>query len=340
MPGRALAGRVLASAPVGGLVAALERFDSAASTVPVLMYHRVDEPERTPGLDPRLISATPEDFERQMAYLAARRRPLTLDELLAVRRGERELPARSVVVTFDDAYGDFAERAWPVLERNGVPATLFVPTAYPGDPHRSFWWDRLHAAFALTARRSPVDTPVGRLLLATRENRTRSWRRVLHWAEAAPHVAALTAIDRLASDLEVPAPSHTVLSWDELRALARSGVAMAPHTRNHPLLHRIPIDDAKSEIADSREDLRRQLGAAAAAFAFPGGGRTAELLAWLPDAGFELAFTTARGGNRLADMDWLALRRINVGRRSSVPVIRAQLLSWAARSTPTVARPV
>jgi peptidoglycan/xylan/chitin deacetylase (PgdA/CDA1 family) len=114
---------------------------------------------------------------------------------------------------------------------------------------------------------------------------------------------------------------------------------MAPHTRTHPLLHRIPIDEAKSEIAGSREDLQRELGAAPGAFAFPGGGRTGDLLAWLRDAGFELAFTTARGGNRLADVDWLAMRRINVGRRSSVPVIRAQLLSWAARSTPRAARP-
>jgi peptidoglycan/xylan/chitin deacetylase (PgdA/CDA1 family) len=329
---RALVSRLARGAAFGRLVAVLERLDGRSDrAVPVLTYHRIDREEHTPGLDPRLISATPEEFERQMAYVAAYRQALTLDELLAVRRGERPLPPRPVVVTFDDAYRDFAEHAWPVLRRHGVPATLFVPTSYPGEPARAFWWDRVHAALTLTSRRSPVDTPAGRLPLATPEERASGLRALHEWIEAAPHAHALAAVDRLADDLDVPPPHGTVLGWRELKTLADEGLALAPHTRTHPLLHRIPLEEAKAEVTGSRDDLRRELGAAHPAFAFPGGGRTPELVAWLPQAGFELAFTTARGGNRLAGADWLSLRRINVGRRSSVPVIRAQLLSWAAR---------
>jgi hypothetical protein len=44
--------------------------------------------------------------------------------------------------------------------------------------------------------------------------------------------------------------------------------------------------------------------------------------------GFEAAFTTVRGTNRVRDARWLRLKRINVGRRTSVPVLRAQLLSF------------
>jgi hypothetical protein len=43
-----------------------------------------------------------------------------------------------------------------------------------------------------------------------------------------------------------------------------------------------------------------------------------------------MAFTTERGGNDIATGDWLRLRRFNVGTRSSVPLLRAQLLSWIA----------
>lgn len=332
MPRSALMGRMAGSAAVGRLVGLLERLDARSDqAVPVLMYHRVDEPERTPELDPRLISASPEEFSRQVAFLAARRHVLTLDELLAVRRGERPLPLRSVVVTFDDAYRDFAEQAWPVLRRHGVPATLFVPTGYPDRPDRAFWWDRLHAALTLTAHRSAVDTPLGRLPLASQEERAATQRRLQTWIEATPHAEALAAMDGLAADLDVPAPHGTVLSWPELRALVDEGLTLAPHTRTHPLLHRIPLAEARREVTGSRDDLRREVGETAPAFAFPGGGRTAELVAWLPEAGFQLAFTTARGGNRLAGADWLSLRRINVGQRSSVPLIRAQLLSWVAR---------
>ena len=40
--------------------------------------------------------------------------------------------ARPVLLTFDDAYADFYEDAFPTLQRHGFPATLYVPTAYVG----------------------------------------------------------------------------------------------------------------------------------------------------------------------------------------------------------------
>jgi hypothetical protein len=81
---RALVSRLARGAAFGRLVAVLERLDGRSDrAVPVLTYHRIDREERTPGLDPRLISATPEEFERQMAYVAAHRQALTLDELPA-----------------------------------------------------------------------------------------------------------------------------------------------------------------------------------------------------------------------------------------------------------------
>ena len=41
-----------------------------------------------------------------MAFLASQCRPISLTELLAVRRGEARLEPRSVLVTFDDGYVD------------------------------------------------------------------------------------------------------------------------------------------------------------------------------------------------------------------------------------------
>ena len=42
-----------------------------------------------------------------------------------------------MLLTFDDAYRDFATNAWPTLKRYGLPATLFVPTAYAGERSRN-----------------------------------------------------------------------------------------------------------------------------------------------------------------------------------------------------------
>jgi peptidoglycan/xylan/chitin deacetylase (PgdA/CDA1 family) len=316
------------------LVGALERFDHPSEHVlTVLTYHRIDEPDCDPLRDPALVSATPADFACQIAHVAAHRPTVSLDDVLAVRRGERTLPPGAVMVTFDDASHDFAENAWPVLKRHGVPATVFVPTAMPDHPERAFWWDRLHAAVIGTERREPIATPVGVLPLGTAEERRWSKRALGAWIKSTPHDEAMAELDRLVLELDGRAPENPVLGWAALRSLRDEGVAMAAHSRTHPLLHRVPLPVAQDEVLGSLRDVERELGAVQPALAFPGGGHSPELVAWLRDAGIELAFTTIRGLNDLRRTDWLRLRRINVGQRSTVPVIRGQMLSWLSNAS-------
>jgi peptidoglycan/xylan/chitin deacetylase (PgdA/CDA1 family) len=139
----------------------------------------------------------------------------------------------------------------------------------------------------------------------------------------------MAQVEQIVAVLGGPKACSPVLSWQELRRLASEGVTLAPHSRTHPRLDRLSLERAREEIAGSRVDLVREIGRCPPAFAFPGGGHDRDLRAVLADEGFELAFTTSRGGNDLVRPDWLALRRTNVGRASTLPVIRAQLLSWA-----------
>jgi len=55
-----------------------------------------------------------------------------------------------------------------------------------------------------------------------------------------------------------------------------------------------------------------------------------QVVQMLEQAGFALAFTTARGINDLRAADRLRLRRINLGRRATLALMRAQLLPWLA----------
>ena len=139
----------------------------------VLTYHRVAEITDRPDLDPRLISATPAVFDQQMGYLAGNFNVVSLYDVLEAVQGGRRLPGRAVLITFDDAYCDFTDYAWPILTRHRLPVTMFVPTAYPDRPERSLWWDRLHRAFS--ASRSELhSTPIGTLSLETSEERRRN----------------------------------------------------------------------------------------------------------------------------------------------------------------------
>jgi peptidoglycan/xylan/chitin deacetylase (PgdA/CDA1 family) len=296
--------------------------------LPVLTYHRVDEPEGSPGLYPGLIGATPAEFDEHMRFLSSVHTPLSLPELLAVRRGEKALPPRAVMVTFDDGYRSVAEHAWPTMRRHGVPLTLFVPTAYPGEPGTAFWWDRLWSA--LGGKRAVARTPLGELPVRTPGERLRAYRRLRGLVQSLPHEEAMAVVDDVCRDSGTEAPVASVLDWDTLRRLAAEGVALGPHSRTHALVHRLSRADAHEEILGSLRDLEREVGPIPRVFAYPGGGVDREATSFLRDEGFELAFATSRGVNDLSRSDWLRLRRINVGRSSGLTGVRLQLLpQWA-----------
>jgi peptidoglycan/xylan/chitin deacetylase (PgdA/CDA1 family) len=318
------------NALVSKLVSLLEQADSRRpNLLRVLTYHRVDEPDSHPSLYPGLISATPEVFDQQMSYLAANYRVISMPELLDACARGHVLPPRSAMVTFDDACRDFAEHAWPTLKRYRLPATLFVPTAFPDHPERAFWWDQLYQSIRATERRDALVTALGRLPLHTPAQRADTYRRLKDYVKSLPHRAAMEWIERICADLGAERTVHNVLTWDELRRLAREGVTLGAHTQTHPLMNRVGPAEVRAEAVGSLRDIERETGTAVPIFAYPSGSFNDEVVSILREEGFKLAFTTVRGLNDMPTADRMRLRRINVGRRTNLSIFRARLLPWS-----------
>lgn len=107
---------------LGLLVAAAAR----AGGIPAIAYHDIVD---APNGDPHAITLA--DFERQMAYLVrSGYTPVSLAFLDEVRAGRAALPARPVLLTFDDGLRSYYTHAFPVLERHGFPSVLSVVTAW------------------------------------------------------------------------------------------------------------------------------------------------------------------------------------------------------------------
>ncbi len=345
--GSRLLGRVLQAPGADALIGWLERVGPwPAHRVVVLTYHRVDEPG-VDGRDDRLISATPAQFEVQMAHLARGYAPVSIDDVLAARDGGRPLPARAVLVTFDDGCEDFEHHAWPVLARHGVPATVFVPTAFVGRPDRWFWWDAVHAAVTRTG--APVlpwsatdggTQPAGGLPVATPAEQQATLRALRVKLKRTPWSQVEPAVTELCIRAGVEPPPARVMGWDTLRRLRRAGVAVCAHTRSHAHLDRLPLERARAEIGASLQDLAHGLGAPPPpVFAYPGGQWSADVRALLPGLGVRLAFTTQRGDHDLAAGDPLAIGRINVSRSTGTNALRLQLAPRARRARPAMPTP-
>ena len=98
----------------------------AKPVIDILMYHSISE-----GDHPTQIR--PSEFAVQIATIADTGVPVIgLDDLMAAHDGTFDLPDRSVIITFDDAFVDFAEVAWPILSSYGLKSMVYVPTGHVG----------------------------------------------------------------------------------------------------------------------------------------------------------------------------------------------------------------
>lgn len=101
----------------------------SVSELLVLCYHAVSEDWPSPA------AIAPDRLRTQLRFLLRRGyRPLTLSAALA-----EGAPRKAMAVTFDDAYVSILEVGLPVLDKLGVPATVFVPTDAAGAAGQMTW---------------------------------------------------------------------------------------------------------------------------------------------------------------------------------------------------------
>ncbi|MEY2556889.1 MAG: hypothetical protein QOE34_314, partial [Verrucomicrobiota bacterium] len=111
--------------------------------VVIFGYHRFVNNVRRPDTE-----ITPQAFEAQMQELKNKGiAVIPMQDFLAWRRGEKAIPARSAVITFDDGWKSQHEVAWPILKKFNYPFTLFIYTEGIRPGHfsggESMSWDQL-----------------------------------------------------------------------------------------------------------------------------------------------------------------------------------------------------
>jgi peptidoglycan/xylan/chitin deacetylase (PgdA/CDA1 family) len=106
-------------------------------TVPILMYHRF-------GYEKSTLFVTPENFQRQMAYLKEKRyNVISLDALVEGMRAKRKFKHNTVVITVDDGYEDNYTHAYPVLKKERFPATIFIIAEHIGMIKGFLTWEEV-----------------------------------------------------------------------------------------------------------------------------------------------------------------------------------------------------
>ncbi len=92
--------------------------------VTLLAYHLVGAGTAAP------VDLPLDVFREQMERLAETGRVVSLERALEQLDAGADGDQHSIVITFDDAYRNFFEVAWPLLQAHTLPVTLYVPSGF------------------------------------------------------------------------------------------------------------------------------------------------------------------------------------------------------------------
>lgn len=260
----------------------------------IVMYHRVLD--RADPLAP--YTPTAEVFDCHMKTLAEGFNVLLLSEAIE-RLAKRSLPPRAACITFDDGYRDNFTVAGPVMQRYGLPATVFVATGFL-DGGR-MWNDSVIEA----VRRAPgssIDASALQLgvhSIASDAARGQAIAKLLDQLKYLPFAERLARVNELTSLIGATLPADLMLSSAEVIAARRANIEIGAHTVNHPILTQIDDAQVRSELAESKATLESILKEKINLFAYPNGRPDLDYAArhaqMVKDAGFKMAVSTASG---------------------------------------------
>lgn len=286
----------------------------------IFTLHRVlpDQPQRfSPNA---ILQVTPAFLD----YAITRVRALGYDIVdmdEAVRRIASDDPVkRFAVFSFDDAYRDNLVHALPVLRRHQCPFTLYVPTALV-DGLGEVWWQALEDLIAANTSIAAVHRGEAEYFVtASLPEKQTAYDALYARMRSMPEDQRVELIRDLAERYGMDLAAHCrslIMDWAELAVLAKEPLCtIGAHTVRHYELSKLPVAEARSEMAQSARIIKAQFGIWPKHFSYPIGSPVAagdREYALAREVGFETAVTTRPGGLYAAHRDNLnALPRISL----------------------------
>ena len=251
----------------------------------VLCWHGIsldDEHQWRPGL-----YITPSLFRSRLQDLRdGKYNVLPLDDALE-RLWRGDLPPRSVAITFDDGFHDFAALAAPLLTEFQYPATVYLTTYYVD--HRRPIFPLIVSYLLWKGRRSPAEADSEAVKIVEQARR-----------ELASGEDEADITTKLAAELDIDLASLArrgllcLMSEQEVREVARNGlIRIEAHTHRH----RTPQDLGliRRELRDNGKRIEEITGRRPVHFCYPSGVFRREYFPVFEEEGFRSATTCELG---------------------------------------------
>lgn len=278
--------------------------------ITIIAYHRIVEDDRS-GIVP-YIAVRQSALREQIQFFKRHYRVISLEDALAQLRAG-PIGEHYLVLTFDDGYRDFLTLGLPVFRAEGVCPSIFLTTGCmeSGVP---LWPDLVREYVYGAEVPGNVTLPQEQVRIGGGPAaRISAVVRIIAFLKTLGPEERDAFLARLRGAPE-PVQGAAMLSWDEVRTLAREKMSLGAHTIHHAILSGLRAEDAEGEIRGSRDAIAAVTGEPVLTFAYPNGmfaDYDQTHVQMLTDLGFTGAVTTERGFNG-AGSDPFRLKRTGV----------------------------
>jgi len=233
-----------------------------------IAYHDIED--RDP--DQAVVAVRTERMIEQLAWLRENDyKPVTIDQILAAHKGGPELPAKAILLSFDDGYASFYTRVLPVL--------------------RAYNWHALLAPVGVW-----IDTPANQQVDFAGQMRPRS--DFLTWEQ----------VREISKSGLVEIAAHTDASHKGILANPQGNLQPAAATRRYDATTgRYETEEAfqarmRTDVVTISEKIRKAVGYKPRVWVWPYGTADGSTLQIINDQGYQMALTLDDGLDALDDL--------------------------------------
>lgn len=273
----------------------------------ILLYHQIVD-KQSVYLDKGPAVHHPiDEFRKEIQFLARHVHVATMDEVIERISSGRGFDRPTVAITFDDGYRDNYTLAFPVLKKYAVPAIIYLTTGLIDTMERT-WPDQIETAVLHTDRTNLFFPPIFGdkvIALGDTDEKRRASKQIAEALKLIPDDERMRLLRELFKVLDVDIDSlqnmrRAMLTWEEVREMSGQGIIFGSHSHTHPILSRVPLEQAKADIQLSKDVLEKKLQKVTKHFAYPNGRLedfSVELGEYCRQIGFESVATVVYGGN-------------------------------------------
>jgi peptidoglycan/xylan/chitin deacetylase (PgdA/CDA1 family) len=243
-----------------------------------------------------------ETFRRQIDFIRKFYEVVPLNNILDT---SSKINITRIAITFDDGYDCVYKFAYPILKKYKLPATIFLAVDCI-EKNIPIWPDLISYYIFFTKKLSIeliVENQKIRFDLLNVKKKMETAKNLKEILKNVQNNYRLILIKELKFQLEVDDPkeeSLQMLSWKDVREMSENSINFGTHTMTHPILTKMPLEEARKEILESKRIIEEKTGKAVSTFAYPNGeigDFNQDIKKILQESKYILACTTLFGSN-------------------------------------------